>query len=132
LNSFNENNEVCWPFSEADPIPFAVISAEIKNSLTSEKFSLDCKVDTGFNGVIGLPNSFIKKLDLPEAGKLKIQTASGVTFTPYFNGIISIKSTELQDIKAIILKTPRPLVGRTLLNLGTWLYDGVNKKYCKI
>jgi predicted aspartyl protease len=130
LNSFDVDNASCWQFSNKDPVPFATIPITIEKPNNSDFVSVDCKVDTGFNGVIGLPNLYIHELGLIETGTIKIRTASGETFIPYYNGIISLKSTKLTNLKAIILKTPRPIVGRTLINLGSWLYDGPNQKWC--
>ena len=77
-----------------------------------------------------MPQEKISQLKLVSIGTIPIRTASGSTKVSYYNGIVSVEKTHLKGLKSVILQTPRPILGRTLLNLGSWLYDGIQSQWC--
>ena len=132
VKSQKSQNNTCWSFSNADQVVFAVVPIKVAKDATTTNNIIQCKVDTGFNGVIGIPKEIIDSLNFIAVGSLQIQTASGMGHVSYYHGYVSIENTKFENLKAIILQTPRPIIGRSLLNLGKWLYDGPNEKWCLI
>ena len=85
--------------------------------------NVDLKVDTGFNGVIGLTQTYINDLQLQDRGTTRVISAMGQGTLEFYEIEFSIPNTTFTELKAIAIKTPRSLIGRTILNLGSWLYD---------
>ncbi|MHA2370426.1 MAG: hypothetical protein ACXADX_16545 [Candidatus Hodarchaeales archaeon] len=134
--NFNRENvaddAICWDFSDQDQIPYPILTLTVTNPTNSIVGKLDSKVDTGFNGALGLSESTIESLKLEPIGSTLIRTASGEKYVSYYKTVVSIPRTPFANLKTLALRTPRPVIGRAILNLGTWLYDGSYKKWCFI
>ena len=128
--SSEPSNAHCWEFATNESVPYPIVSMVIINPVTSVTHHIEAKVDTGFNGVIGLTPDQIQNLNLESEGMTTVQTASGTTSLSYFKAIFSIQDTSLMNLQGIILQTSRTLIGRTVLNLGSWYYHGVKQKWC--
>ena len=91
-----------------------------------EKF----KVDTGFNGVLGLSEDVIQKLQLESAGTTTVKTAGGERYVKYFKLELNIPNTNFGQLQGFCVQTPRLVVGRAVLNLGNWVYYGKKQELC--
>lgn len=120
----------CWDFSAIENEAFPRMIIEAQNPATGTILALSSKVDTGFNGVLGFTRNEIDNLALEPEGMTTVMTASGPTHLRYYKIIFSIPNTSLTSLQGLVLETPRTLIGRTVLNLGVWLYDGVSGKWC--
>ena len=129
LNNYGSDS-TCWSFSKDDQVPFPIIQGIIANTKTNNTLTIELKVDTGFNGVLGLAESAIKELQLTAGGHSMVRSATGEKRLEYYEVNLSIPKTPFWNMKAIAFKTPRPIIGRMLLNFGSWLYDGKNNNWC--
>lgn len=126
----NNNNYKCWNFSEQEEVSYPILIINIRNSATKKNLEIITKVDTGFNGVIGLTKEQIEELKLESEGATVIRTASGRKAMKFYKIEFEIPGTEFEELRGIGIETPRAILGRTVLNLANWLYDGKNKQWC--
>jgi len=75
--------------------------------------SFEAVIDTGFNGDLALPPTWIEEMDLPGFGEEKVALADGqVKSVPMYIGY-AILEEEAHEVA--VAEAPSPLVGTTLL-----------------
>lgn len=132
-DSSNDTSDyLCWDFSSAEEVSYPIIPVHVLNSKNNLSIRLEAKVDTGFNGVIGLTEDQINELQLQSRGSTMIRSAIGMKSLEFYELEFSIPGSNFSRLRGICIQTPRSLVGRTVLHLGSWLYDGKAEKWCLI
>ncbi len=91
----SEPDATCCRFSNDEQVPFPIIQGLITNLRTKSSISIKLKVDTGFNGVVGLPESAIKELQLTAGGHTMVRSATGEKRLGYYEiNMLNVKKTE--------------------------------------
>ncbi len=130
LNEPDPAPSYCWSFSHEDAYPYPVMPIQVQNPVNNQILKKKFKVDTGFNGVLGLSEEIIGIIQLEPAGTTTVRTAGGEQYLKYFKLEFIIPNTNLGQIQGFCIQTPRPIVGRAVLNLGNWIYYGKKQELC--
>ncbi|OLS18884.1 MAG: hypothetical protein HeimC3_48220 [Candidatus Heimdallarchaeota archaeon LC_3] len=122
----------CWNFIKDEEVPYPSLNIIVRNFKNKNFLAIETKIDTGFNGVVGLTSNQLSELNIKSEGSTVVKTAGGERIVKFFKIQFSIPNTQFTDIKGVGIETPRSVIGRSILNLASWLYDGIHQEWCLI
>lgn len=122
----------CWDFSDHEDPPVPVIPLIISNPQNPQiqDKEIFLKVDTGFNGAVGLLSKIINELQLQPWGKTDFSSATSDAKTTLYEIYVQHNSWKLNKSITYTLETKRALAGRILLAGKQWLMNFQDNKLC--
>lgn len=85
--------------------------------------AIDCVVDTGFDGGLMLPRSFVSQLQIPIIGELTFEMVGGVRMSAEI-GLGDIEWLgESREVEVIVSDAEDALIGTELLTAATLIID---------
>ncbi|MHA1300751.1 MAG: hypothetical protein ACTSO9_15145 [Candidatus Helarchaeota archaeon] len=120
----------CWDFGTSEDPSFPQIELKISSIDNDKYFSHSFKIDTGFNGTLGITSEIIRTVNLTPQGSILVNTAVGMKYMPYFPLKIMCEEINLKDSLIFAIATPRAISGRAFLKNRKWLLDFKSSKFC--
>ena len=119
----------CWDFKDDEQPPYPTIEVTLLSP--DRKTTISPKVDTGFNGSLGIGKETVRRLRLSPRGTILVRTATGHSEVPVY--VVGLSQPDLAlKYTTLAIGTERSLVGRRLLENKTWLLDCRERRFCII
>lgn len=89
----------------------------------SEDATIECVLDTGFDGGLVLPRTFVSRFQIPPIGELAFEMVGGARMTAQI-GLTDVEWLgELRKVEVVISEGNDALIGTELLTATTLIID---------